>query len=431
MTSLLSIVIAGLNYAPESTGIAPYTTGVAAGLRARGHRIRVLTGLPHYPQWRLQPGFDDPAALRTEIDGVAVRRLRHFVPDPPSGLGRVRMEASFGARQAAALPSDDVDAVVFVSPAMLSTAAGLLRLRLARSNSRPAVGVWVQDLYSRGVVETGAMSGRPAQLAAAFESGVLRAADGVVAIHDRFKSTMTSELRVPAERITVIRNWTHLRPAPVIDRAAARRKLGWDDETVIVLHTGNMGAKQGLEHVIAAAGHAQRHGEPVRFVLVGGGNQRPQLEAAGRGIDTLRFLDSLPDGDYQQALAAADVLLVNERPGVGEMAVPSKLTSYFTTGNPVIAATDADSITAAEIRASGGGLVVAPDDPAQLVRTALELGRDRERAAALGAAGRQFCARTLSQTHAIDQFEQWLTDLVETKARHSKGRRGSHRDAVR
>ncbi|MCU1648146.1 MAG: glycosyltransferase [Nocardia sp.] len=431
MTRPLSIALAGLNYAPESTGIAPYTTGVATGLCERGHRVRVLTGLPHYPEWRLRPGYQDAASLRDELDGVAVQRLRHFVPDPPSGLGRVRMEASFGAGLAAALRDDAVDAVVFVSPALLSTAMGLARIRLRSNMSRPAVGVWVQDLYSRGVVETGAMSGRPAQLAAAFESRVLRTADGVVAIHDRFKSSIAEDLRVPAERITVIRNWTHLQPGPVIDRAAARRRLGWDPESVIVLHTGNMGAKQGLDHVVAAAGYAQQHGEPVRFVLLGGGNQRPRLEELGRGIDTLQFLDPLPDEEYQQALAAADVLLVNERPGVGEMAVPSKLTSYFTTGNPVVAATDADSITAAEISASGGGLVVPPDDPAQLVRVALELGRDRERAHALGTAGRQFCARTLSQAHAIDQFEQWLTDLVETRARQSKSRRGSHYEAIR
>ncbi len=431
MTRPLSLVLAGLNYAPETTGIAPYTTGVATGLRERGHQVRVLTGLPHYPEWRLRPGYEDAASLRGELDGVAVRRLRHFVPDPPSGLGRVRMEASFGARLAAALSDDDVDAVVFISPALLSTAAGIARIRLRDRRSQTAVGVWVQDLYSRGVVETGAMSGRPAQLAAAFESRVLRTADGVVAIHDRFKSSISESLRVAPERITVIRNWTHLRPMPPIDRAAARRKLGWDPETVIVLHTGNMGAKQGLEHVVAAAEHARAHGAPVRFVLVGGGNQRPLLEELGRGIDTMTFLDPLPDEEYQQALAAADVLLVNERPGVGEMAVPSKLTSYFTTGNPVLAATDADSITASEIIASGGGVVVPPDNPAQLVSAALELGRDRERAHTLGAAGRQFCARTLSRAHAIDQFEQWLNDLVEKKTGQDKSRRGGHHGAVR
>ncbi|MBD0321819.1 MAG: glycosyltransferase WbuB, partial [Aldersonia sp.] len=48
----MRVKIVGINYAPETTGIAPYTSGLADGLAARGHRVEVLTGQPHYPQWR-------------------------------------------------------------------------------------------------------------------------------------------------------------------------------------------------------------------------------------------------------------------------------------------------------------------------------------------------------------------------------------------
>jgi len=45
----VKVVILGINYAPEPTGIAPYTTGLAMGLAERGHDVLVLTGHPHYP----------------------------------------------------------------------------------------------------------------------------------------------------------------------------------------------------------------------------------------------------------------------------------------------------------------------------------------------------------------------------------------------
>ena len=54
----LRVLVLGLNYAPEPTGIAPYTSGLAEGLAARGHQVRVLTGLPHYPQWRVADGYE-------------------------------------------------------------------------------------------------------------------------------------------------------------------------------------------------------------------------------------------------------------------------------------------------------------------------------------------------------------------------------------
>ena len=62
-------------------------------------------------------------------------------------------------------------------------------------------------------------------------------------------------------------------------------------------------------------------------------------------------------------MQASDVLLVNQRASVTNMSLPSKLTSYFASGRPVIAAVSADSETAWEIEASGAGLVVPPADP--------------------------------------------------------------------
>lgn len=72
----------------------------------------------------------------------------------------------------------------------------------------------------------------------------------------------------------------------------------------------------------------------------------PQWRVAG--LDNLTFVDPLSDTLYAKALRAADVLLVNDLPGSGQMAVPSKLTSYFGTGVPVVTAVEAGGTTAYE-----------------------------------------------------------------------------------
>ena len=399
-----------MHYAPETTGNAPYTTGLAEGLRERGHQVHVLTGLPHYPEWKVAPGYTGRRRYDEGDDSLSIARLRHHVPSQPRAWGRIRMETSFGSHLLTARwPS--VDAVVCVSPALLSTAMAVARVRAGRR--RPPVGVWVQDLYSRGVVETAVVTGRAAKLALRFEGRVLKSADGVAVIHDRFKSYVVGDLGVPTDAVTVIRNWTHLQPFELPDRAAARRRLGWADDDIVVLHAGNMGVKQGLENVVEAARLVRDDGPRIRFVLLGDGNQRARIAELGRGVAALDFVDPLPGAEFQAALGAADVLLVNEQPGVGEMAVPSKITSYFTSGNPVLAATDLGSITAQEITTSGGGLVVPAGDPAALLDAAARLGRDQALARELGAAGRRFCAETLSRDHAIDQYDRWISGLVK------------------
>jgi colanic acid biosynthesis glycosyl transferase WcaI len=406
----LRVLILGLNYAPESTGIALYTTGLAEGLAAKGHRVRVLTGLPHYPQWKVAPGYEAGRSdFASQPGQPRVERLVHHVPSPPSLRGRIRMELSYGSRLwRTSWGTPDV--VLCISPALLASAMAIARAKSIRQ--RPGVGLWVQDLYGLGAVETGAASGRATALISQLESTVLRAADGVAVIHDRFKAHLVRELAVDPESITVIRNWTHLRPIQCQDRAETRRRLGWAENDIVALHAGNMGAKQGLENVIHAAKLAESAHAPVRFVLLGDGNQRARLEQLGSGVTNLELVDPLPDNEFQSALAAADVLLVNEKVGVAEMSVPSKITSYFTTGNPVVAATRADSITASEIEASGGGLVVAPDSPSDLLAAVRTLGTDRNLARGLGRAGIKFCNETLSQRHAIDKYEEWITELV-------------------
>jgi colanic acid biosynthesis glycosyl transferase WcaI len=417
----VKIKIVGINYFPEVTGIAPYTTGLAEGLAAHGHEVNVVTGLPHYPEWRVYDGYRSERSYRETVNGVTIERLRHHVPEKPSPRGRIRMEASF-ARAVLTRKPDRPDVVIAYSPALLSTAGAVASARL----QGVPVGVIVQDLYGKGVVETGAMSGRSANLAAQVEGRILRAATGVSVIHDRFVPVLTS-VGVDPGAVTVIRNWTHVGAADSqssADSAQVRRHYGWGADELIVVHAGNMGAKQGLENVIAAArlAAAELPAATIRFVLLGDGNQRPALQDDGAGVGALEFVKPLPDKDFRALLSTADVLLVNEKPGVGDMAVPSKLTTYFTTGKPVVAATDQSSGAAAEVRAAGAGVIVEPGNPRALVEAALAIGRDKVGAAQYGESGKRYSQNVLDRSAAIGRFDEWCRDLTAPASKMVRGR---------
>lgn len=407
--SRYSVLLVGLNYAPESTGIAPYSAGLARELASRGLRVRVISSFPHYPQWSFHNGFP----VRSEVldeDGVRVVRRRHKLPARPGGLARAWSELTFGLA-AAGTRFGRPDAVVLVSPALISTAVALVKLRLL---SRTPVVIWVQDLYSLGLRELGDDRARVAQrLIAKLEAWCLRAADGVVVIHERFRDTVVDDLGVDGSSVTVVRNWSHLGPSAPVDRAVVRAKLGWAEDDFVVLHAGNMGVKQGLENVVDAARLAASAGSRVRFVLVGDGNQRTRLAELAADVPAITMIGSLSDDEFRGALSAADALLVNERSGVVGMAVPSKLTSYFTTGLPVIAATDPGSVTESEVLLAGAGPVVPAGDPQALLDAALSLASDPEQARAMGASGRRFRAMRLTPRASFDTFTQLLTTLAD------------------
>ena len=81
-----------------------------------------------------------------------------------------------------------------------------------------------------------------------------------------------------------------------------RAAHGWPSTDTVALHAGNMGVKQGLENVVEAARLADARGLPIRFVLLGDGNQREALLARAQGITRLQFLDALPEADFQATL---------------------------------------------------------------------------------------------------------------------------------
>lgn len=399
----------GINFPPEHTGIAPYTGALARGLADAGFSVRVHTAHPHYPQWSILPGYG--RWLQQERFGkVAVDRRLHYVPAHPKGAKRLLSEITFGLRLLGArLGRPDI--VIAVSPALFTTAMAVIRLRLLAR--RTPVVVWVQDLYSLGISETGSGGGVVARIVALVESAVLRSADAVVVIHDRFRTQVIEQLGVAPERVEVVRNWTHLSDGHVADVESTRRQLGWRSDETIVLHSGNMGLKQGLDNVIRAAELADRRGERVRFVLAGDGSEKASLVAAASDVVRLDFVDPFDDDLFQSALASADVLLVNEKPGVSEMAVPSKLTSYFSSGRPIIAATDPSGITAAEVLAAGAGAVVESGNPELLLDAALELAADPERMRTFGAAGRKYRDDVLGEQAAVRRYAEILRSVLD------------------
>lgn len=292
------------------------------------------------------------------------------------------------------------DAVVMVSPSLFG---GAVVRRRGRPPHRPRTVLWVQDLYRADVRDSrGGAGSILARVMTAAESRVLRSFDQIVVPHERCRQYVIGTLGVPPERVTVIRNWAQVTPPRPTDRAAVRRRLGWRPGETVVLHAGTMGAEQGLETVVDAARIAAEWDLPIRFVLLGDGNRRAFLEQCAGDDGRVQFVDPLSEDDVLAALSAADVLLVNERPGLDEAAVPGKLTTYFMTGRPVLAATEPTSTTADEICASGAGITVRPGDPAALVEAVLVLRDDPDRVSRT--AGPGFVRARLSQEAAVASF---------------------------
>ena len=114
-------------------------------------------------------------------------------------------------------------------------------------------------------------------------------------------------------------------------------------------------------------------------------------------------------------MAASDVLLLTQRVDVADMALPSKLTSYFSAGRPVVAAVAEGSEAQAEVEASRGGVVVAPSSPEELLGALTELASNPLKRAELGRKGQEYARMELSPVSALSNFEAFMLRLASLK----------------
>ena len=404
------MLVVSAYYWPETSGNAPYVTGLAEHLAGAGYRVTVATGFPHYPSWKSSSG--GRLARHELLNGVHILRRWHYVPGQQSAIRRGLYEASlFASGLTAAFWPPKHDVVIGVTPSLSGAALAAVTATITR---RP-YGLIVQDLVARGASQSGIPGGsRVAGMLSWLEMRLARSAGGVGVIADGFREYLTVR-GVQPSRISQLRNWSTSQ-VPAEQRTDTRARLGWGTDEFVCLHGGNMGYKQGLENLLNAA--ALLGGSPIRIVLAGDGSRRQQLQAEARsqGLTNLSFLPPQAEGEYEAMLQAADLLLVNQRAQVGDMALASKLSSYFAAGVAVLGALAADSETGREILTAGGGELVPPDEPGQLSAAILRLADDASVRKAYGTSGKRYAETHLEPSAALLAIEEFIATVAQRGA---------------
>lgn len=405
-------------YWPDETGSGPYASDLAEFLAERGHSVTVLAGMPHYPAWRTARSYRGKFRMEEEHAGVRVVRRWHTVPRRQSAVRRAAYELSFFLAAVPFRLRSPPDAVIGVVP---SISGGMLA-RLMAARARAAYGLIVHDLVGAAASQSGIAGGRQAaSFARRAERWMLARATVVVPVTEAFSSYLVG-LGVAPDRIEVLPVWSRT-ARPSSERQQIRERLGWRDDEIIALHAGNMGLKQGLEQLVDAARLAGERHAPIRFVLMGDGNQRERLESIAAGVEKIDLWPLVDGRQLPDVLAAADALILSERPSVREMSMPSKLTAYFVAGRPVISAVDPAGPTAREIERAGAGRIVPAGEPATLIEALLDVARQGEAIRGDGPQSRRYPhsgGEAGGPAHVADEGHQREGVLIEPRGRHRR-----------
>lgn len=405
---MANILVIGINYAPEPTGSAPYTSGLAEMLAECGHNVEALVGIPHYPRWQVLPSDKFLLRSREVRNQVLVRHFRHFVPSKQTMIRRIAWELTFLLNVAISRTQSRPDLVICSTP---SLSGGLLGAFFSWKFHVPLI-TFVQDVVGRAVTQSGlGVNEKVGKLVTRLEHKVFSSSKKVCVVSPNF-SQYVSKSNLSPDRIVTFPNWSHI-GLPTKSKILSRSDLGWPNELVIVLHTGNMGLKQDLGNVIET-GKLFAENPLFKFVLCGDGNQKEQILGLASGVSAISYMAPVSDEEYPNLLQAADILIVNERDTVGDMSLPSKLTSYLMVGKPIIAAVAMNGACAQELSQTGGAAIIVPaGNPERLASAIIELAKDPKRMTQMTEAGQTYAARKLSRDSAKSKIKKIVDELLQ------------------
>ncbi|MGI0491101.1 glycosyltransferase family 4 protein [Alkalinema pantanalense CENA528] len=400
----MRILIYAYNYHPEPIGIAPLMTELAEGLVKRGHQVRVITGMPNYPQRKIYEGYRNKLYMTEERNGVTIQRSYIWVKPRPNLIDRILLDGSFVLTSfLQALRGWRPDVILLTVPPLPVCVPATL---LGWIYNAPVV-LNVQDILPEAAVHLGLLRNQPLiKVLEKLEKFAYRSAHTISVIADGFIDNLVGK-GVPADKITCIPNWVDtqfIRPLSKTNNAF-RQAHGLEDKFV-VMYSGNIALTQGLETVIQAAAQL-KHQTDIAFVIVGESKAIAKLQelCSHYGTDNVKLLPFQPREKLPEMLSAADVGLIVQKRNVVSFNMPSKTQVLLASGRAVVASVPSTGSAAKAIEKSHGGVVVEPENAEALAKTLLKLYQDPKLVETLGQQGRQFALERYSFDQALNQYE--------------------------
>ncbi|MGJ8716046.1 MAG: WcaI family glycosyltransferase [Maribacter stanieri] len=341
--SLKKILYIGYNFSPELTGIGKYSGEMMVWLAKKGYNCTVITGYPYYPEWEIQPVYKSKRfwfskeVKKVEKDiSITVYRCPMYVPRRPIGITRILSDFSFFCSSILLLivfafkPKRDV--VISVAPTFLS---GLLGVAYKKLKGAKHIH-HIQDLQIEAATKLNLIKSKSLIRGLfALEAYIFENSDKISSISE----SMMNRIKIKCKKeVSFFPNWSDTKTLyPIGNKRDLKIKFGYNKDDTIVLYSGAIGEKQGLEAILTTAKELITN-KSLKFLICGSGPYKSILskKAENMGLNNVFFLPLQPKDIFNEFLNMADYHLVIQKADTSDLVMPSKLTSILAVGGVAV-----------------------------------------------------------------------------------------------
>lgn len=389
----MHLVFLNQYYPPDAAPTGVMLQAVVGQLVADGHRVTVICAEGGYARTVAgRPPAADEAWCNPAILRISATRFGRA-----GWIGKMIDYASYylgTAMRLAWMHPRPERVVALTTPPYLSVLARLFSRFRGADHAHWVMDVYPDVMVAHGMLCEGSWRHRfLAGLAAWGMSG--KRCRAVVTLGPDMAARLETQVSRGAGLVAWVPLWSgEMDGVPAGEAAIGnrRQRMGWKDDELVVMYSGNMGLGHRFDEILEVI---RDHGAPVmppdpsaggktcfRFVFFGGGRRRREIEefVVAHPEAPVELHDYVPQDQLAAHLRSADVHLVSLEPSWTGTMLPSKLQGIFAAARPVVFVGDGRSGMARWIRESGGGWVVAPGDVEGLVSALREVACDDARA---------------------------------------------------
>ena len=407
----MRILIYGLNFSPELTGIGKYSGEMAAYLAAQGHAVRVVTTPPYYPYWQVQKPYAAWRYQKEIWERVEVYRCPLWIPKKPSGAKRLLHLLSFAVFSFPLVLQQKKwrpEVIINIAPSLFSALSALFLAKLTSAQT----WLHIQDFEVDAAFGLGLLPGSKwgHAIARRMELALFKRFDRVSTISQRMLERLWQK-GVEQEKTVLFPNWidTDL-IKPLVQPGRFRKEWAIPDDKIIVLYAGNMGRKQGLEILLVSARLLVDVPE-VLFLLCGDGAMRAKLQKDAHDLPNIHFYPLQPLEQLNNLLNLADIHILPQRADAADLVMPSKLSGMLASGKVVVATASPESELGSIV--SEVGLLTPPGNVGALSEAIHLLAKNQKQRETLGERGRRWVVSHWAKEKVLHVFEAHLGDMLE------------------
>jgi colanic acid biosynthesis glycosyl transferase WcaI len=359
-----STLLIGINFSPELTGIGKYSGEMINWMADNGSKCTVVTTFPYYPTWSVQEPYTGKF-YKHEVSkngNVDVFRCPIYIPAKPTGAKRILHDASFFLSSFLVifmlLFKKRHDYIICMAPPFHIGFLGLF-YRFFKGGE---LIYHIHDMQIEAARDFQIIKSDFAfKVLFKLEYFILRYADHLSTISTGMLAKVKAKINKP---IILFPNWVDTDLfSPMENRNLLKQQWGFTAEDKVVCYSGSIGEKQGLESLISIAKQTEKDAH-IKYIICGNGPYRQRLMemAAEQGLVNISFMDLQPMETFNIFLNMADVHLVLQKKGAGDLMMPSKLTTIWASGGLALVTAQPDTTLHTAILKHNMAMVIDCED---------------------------------------------------------------------